>query len=93
VANVGDLKGNELPTAFFLTYAWYPDRGTFGRLAGRERRYARQNFQDAWFERSGTRCRDREPVRAAAAEFTDLLYARQGRAAINSLAAQAEQAL
>ncbi|MFJ9567386.1 glycosyl hydrolase 115 family protein [Streptomyces fuscichromogenes] len=44
VANVGDLKGNELPTEFFLDYAWNPDRLPFDRLAEWERGYARQNF-------------------------------------------------
>ncbi|MFF6993829.1 glycosyl hydrolase 115 family protein [Streptomyces sp. NPDC008313] len=44
VTNVGDLKGNELPTEFFLDYAWNPDRLPLGRLGEWERRYARQNF-------------------------------------------------
>ncbi|MFG3291106.1 glycosyl hydrolase 115 family protein [Streptomyces sp. NPDC048179] len=44
VANVGDLKGNELPTEFFLDYAWDPQRWSFDRLGEWERRYARQNF-------------------------------------------------
>ncbi|GHA12860.1 glycosyl hydrolase 115 family protein [Streptomyces echinoruber] len=44
VANVGDLKGNELPTEFFLTYAWNPDRWDVDDLDEWERRYARQNF-------------------------------------------------
>lgn len=44
VANVGDLKGNEVPTEFFLTYAWNPDRWDLDRLGEWERRYARQNF-------------------------------------------------
>ena len=47
VANVGDLKGNELPAEFFLTYAWNPDRWSFARLPEWERRYARQNFGEA----------------------------------------------
>ncbi|MER5790107.1 glycosyl hydrolase 115 family protein [Streptomyces sp. NPDC001980] len=174
VANVGDLKGNELPTEFFLTYAWNPDRWPFDRLAEWERGYARQNFgaaaapeiaellarygqlqarrkpellnrritlsgtgevvyddrqtpfsfghgelervtqewrelgrqatriarrlpaaaQDAWFELVGYEVTATANLYALrAAEFTNLLYARQGRAATNSLAAQAEQAL
>lgn len=44
VVNVGDLKGNELPTEFFLNYAWNPDRWGFDSLEDWERRYARQNF-------------------------------------------------
>ncbi|MFC9928387.1 glycosyl hydrolase 115 family protein [Streptomyces sp. NPDC127190] len=47
VANVGDLKGNELPTEFFLSYAWDPDRWPLERLGEWERRYARQNFGEA----------------------------------------------
>ncbi|MFF2329845.1 MULTISPECIES: glycosyl hydrolase 115 family protein [unclassified Streptomyces] len=44
VANVGDLKGNELPTQFFLEYAWNPERWTLDRLPEWEEGYARQNF-------------------------------------------------
>ncbi|MFF3876648.1 glycosyl hydrolase 115 family protein [Streptomyces sp. NPDC001978] len=44
VVNVGDLKGNELPTEFFLNYAWNSDRWGFDSLEDWERRYARQNF-------------------------------------------------
>ncbi|MEV0930490.1 glycosyl hydrolase 115 family protein [Streptomyces phaeochromogenes] len=176
VTNVGDLKGNELPTEFFLNYAWDPERWPVERLGEWERRYARQNFggaaaseiasissvlaryaqlqsrrkpellnrritlvdgkvvyddqqtpfyfghrelervteewrrlgkdadrigrrlpaadQDAWFELVGY------AVAATAnlyglrqAEFTNLLYARQGRAATNDLAAEAEAGL
>ncbi|MFI6280802.1 glycosyl hydrolase 115 family protein [Streptomyces sp. NPDC050988] len=176
VTNVGDLKGNELPTEFFLNYAWDPGRWPLDRLGEWERRYARQNFggaaaaeississvlaryaqlqsrrkpellnrritlvdgkvvyddqqtpfyfghrelervteewrrlgkdaerigrrlpaadQDAWFELVGYE------VAATAnlyglrqAEFTNLLYARQGRAATNDLAAEAEAGL
>ncbi|MFF9088857.1 glycosyl hydrolase 115 family protein [Streptomyces sp. NPDC014991] len=47
VANVGDLKGNELPTEFFLTYAWNPAAWPLERLGAWEERYARQNFGDA----------------------------------------------
>ncbi|MFF1281681.1 glycosyl hydrolase 115 family protein [Streptomyces sp. NPDC058299] len=47
VANVGDLKGNELPTEFFLTYAWNPDAWFLERPGAWEERYARQNFGDA----------------------------------------------
>ncbi len=47
VTNVGDLKGNELPTQFFLDYAWNPDRWTLADLPEWERRYARQNFGEA----------------------------------------------
>ncbi|MET7569699.1 glycosyl hydrolase 115 family protein [Streptomyces sp. NPDC005492] len=44
VANVGDLKGNELPTEFFLNYAWNPESWDLSQLGAWERRYARQNF-------------------------------------------------
>ena len=44
VANVGDLKGNELPTQFFLDYAWNPARWDLPNLPEWERRYAAQNF-------------------------------------------------
>lgn len=44
VANVGDLKGNELPTEFFLNYAWNPEGWDASRLGEWELRYARQNF-------------------------------------------------
>ncbi|NGO10001.1 glycosyl hydrolase [Streptomyces sp. HC44] len=171
VTNVGDLKGNELPTEFFLNYAWNPSRWPLESLGEWERRYARQNFgssqsaaiasvlstygqlqsrrkpellnrritldgskvvyddqatpfywgelervtdewrrlrknanrvarrlpaaaQDAWYELVGYE------VEATAnlyelreAEFTNLLYARQGRAATNERAAAAEAGL
>ncbi|MFF4489774.1 glycosyl hydrolase 115 family protein [Streptomyces sp. NPDC001544] len=174
VANVGDLKGNELPTEFFLTYAWNPDRWDLDRLGEWERRYARQNFggataeavgevlaeygrlqarrkpellnrrialddagqvanddqqtpyyfrhrelervtaewkglarkadriarklpggvQDAWFELVGYEVAATANLYALrAAEFTNLLYARQGRAAANDRAAEAEAGL
>ncbi|MEV8568871.1 glycosyl hydrolase 115 family protein [Streptomyces sp. NPDC051322] len=44
VTNVGDLKGNELATQFFLDYAWDPDRWTADRIPEWEEQYARQNF-------------------------------------------------
>ncbi|MCE0447519.1 glycosyl hydrolase 115 family protein [Streptomyces tricolor] len=47
VANVGDLKGNEVPTEFFLSYAWNPDALPLERLGAWEERYARQNFGEA----------------------------------------------
>ncbi|WP_217549161.1 glycosyl hydrolase 115 family protein [Streptomyces sp. GbtcB6] len=174
VANVGDLKGNELPTEFFLNYAWSPERWSFDRLGEWERRYARQNFgaevageaaellarygqlqarrkpellnrritlsdtgevvyddrqtpfsfghrelervteewrelgrraariarrlpaaaQDAWFELVGYEVTATANLYALReAEFTNLLYARQGRAATNDRAAEAEQGL
>ncbi|MEU9447296.1 glycosyl hydrolase 115 family protein [Streptomyces sp. NPDC048277] len=174
VANVGDLKGNELPTEFFLTYAWDPSRWDADRLGEWERRYARQNFgaavaeetaellaaygrlqarrkpellnrritladtgevvyddqqtpfsfahrelervteewrelgrraariarrlpeaaQDAWFELVGYEVAATANLYALReAEFTNLRYARQGRAATNDRAAEAEQGL
>ncbi|MGW2637648.1 glycosyl hydrolase 115 family protein [Streptomyces sp. NPDC001348] len=174
VANVGDLKGNELPIEFFLTYAWNPDRWDLDRLGEWERRYARQNFgggeaeaiasvlaeygrlqarrkpellnrritlndagqvenddqqtpyyfrhrelervtaewnglarqadriarklppvvQDAWFELVGYEVAATANLYALReAEFENLLYARQGRAATNDRAADAEAGL
>ncbi|MGW2029061.1 glycosyl hydrolase 115 family protein [Streptomyces sp. NPDC001811] len=173
VANVGDLKGNELPAEFFLSYAWNPDAWPLERLGAWEERYARQNFgeaqakeiasllaaygrlqarrkpellnrritlsgdqvvyddrqspyyfahrelervteewralgrraerverrlperlRDAWFELAGyavTATANLYALREA--EFTNLLYAAQGRAAANDRAARAEAAL
>ncbi|MFG2356626.1 glycosyl hydrolase 115 family protein [Streptomyces sp. NPDC048521] len=173
VANVGDLKGNELPTEFFLGYAWNPSGWPLERLGEWEERYARQNFgeapakeiasvlsaygrlqarrkpellnrritrtgdqvvlddqqtpyyfahrelervtwewrrlgrraeriarrlpaerQDAWFELVGYEVTATANLYALReAEFTNLLYARQGRAATNDRAAAAEAAL
>jgi hypothetical protein len=44
VANVGDMKGNELPLQFFLDYAWNPDRWPAERLPEWEQQYAAQSF-------------------------------------------------
>ena len=44
VTNVGDLKNDELPTQFFLDYAWNPGRWPVGSLPEWERSYAAQNF-------------------------------------------------
>lgn len=44
VANVGDMKGNELALQFFLDYAWDPGRWTAGNLIEWERRYVAQSF-------------------------------------------------
>ncbi|MEU1126604.1 glycosyl hydrolase 115 family protein [Streptomyces sp. NPDC005899] len=50
VTNVGDLKGNELPTQFFLDYAWNPDRWPLESLPEWEERYAAQNFGEGQAE-------------------------------------------
>lgn len=47
VVNVGDLKNEELPTQFFLDYAWDPDAWPVSRLPEWERRYAAENFGPA----------------------------------------------
>ncbi len=47
VANVGDMKGNELPLQFFLDYAWDPGGWPAGRLPEWERQYAAQSFGPA----------------------------------------------
>jgi hypothetical protein len=44
VVNVGDLKNEELPTQFFLDYAWNPDAIPVSGLGEWERDYAAQNF-------------------------------------------------
>ncbi|MGW4522395.1 glycosyl hydrolase 115 family protein [Amycolatopsis sp. NPDC004378] len=44
VANVGDLKGNELPLQFFLDYAWDPSALPGTRLSTWEREFAATNF-------------------------------------------------
>ena len=171
VVNVGDLKGNELPTQFFMDYAWDPGRLDLDDIPAWEQRYARQHFgaaqaqaiadvlatygqlqsrrkpellnrritlagsqvvyddqatpfygreleqvteewrglakdaerigkrlpagaQDAWYELVGYEVLATANVYALReAEFTNLRYAAQGRAATNDLAAAAEAAL
>jgi hypothetical protein len=44
VANVGDMKGNEVPLQFFLDYAWNPVSWSADQLTEWERQYAAQNF-------------------------------------------------
>lgn len=44
MANVGDMKGNELPLQFFLDYAWNPDRWPIDSLPEWEKQYAAANF-------------------------------------------------
>jgi hypothetical protein len=44
MVNVGDLKNEELPTQFFLDYAWNPQAWPVRRLGAWERQYAAQNF-------------------------------------------------
>ncbi|WP_370963105.1 glycosyl hydrolase 115 family protein [Amycolatopsis sp. cg9] len=47
VANVGDMKGNELPLQFFLDYAWNPAAWPAERLSTWERQFAAENFGSA----------------------------------------------
>ena len=47
VANVGDMKGNELPLQFFLDYAWDPSAIPVERLSTWERAFAAANFGPA----------------------------------------------
>ncbi|WP_284749243.1 glycosyl hydrolase 115 family protein [Amycolatopsis sp. RTGN1] len=47
VANVGDMKGNELPLQFFLDYAWDPSALPVERLSIWERGFAAANFGPA----------------------------------------------
>ncbi len=44
VANVGDMKGNELPLQFFLDYAWNPAALPVEKLSTWERQFAGTNF-------------------------------------------------
>jgi hypothetical protein len=44
VANVGDMKGNELPLQFFLDFAWNPARFTADNLGEWEEAYVAQSF-------------------------------------------------
>ena len=44
VANVGDMKGNELPLQFFLDFAWNPGRWTANDLGEWEQAYVAQSF-------------------------------------------------
>ncbi|WP_030443685.1 glycosyl hydrolase 115 family protein [Actinoplanes subtropicus] len=44
VANVGDLKNEELPTQFFLDYAWNPNAWPVSRLGEWTRQYAAESF-------------------------------------------------
>ena len=48
VANVGDIKNEELPLQFFLDYAWNPDRWPLSRVDEWEKLYAAQNFDDRY---------------------------------------------
>ncbi|MEU7784529.1 glycosyl hydrolase 115 family protein [Amycolatopsis sp. NPDC049159] len=47
VANVGDMKGSELPLQFFLDYAWNPAAWPAERLSTWEREFAALNFGPA----------------------------------------------
>jgi hypothetical protein len=44
VANVGDLKAEELPLQLYLDYAWNPNALPLDKLPAWEKRYAAQNF-------------------------------------------------
>jgi hypothetical protein len=46
MVNVGDFKNEELPTQFFLDYAWNPAAWPLSRIGEWERQYAAQNFGD-----------------------------------------------
>src|SRR4051812_38705657 len=47
VVNVGDLKNEELPTQFFLDYAWDPDALPVDRIDEWTEDFAAQNFGDS----------------------------------------------
>ncbi|MFF5296492.1 glycosyl hydrolase 115 family protein [Paractinoplanes globisporus] len=44
VANVGDLKNEELPTQFFLDYAWNPSKWPVSKLGEWTRQFAEESF-------------------------------------------------
>jgi hypothetical protein len=44
IVNVGDLKNEELPTQFFLDYAWNPEQFPIEQIPDWERQWARQQF-------------------------------------------------
>jgi hypothetical protein len=44
MVNVGDLKNEELPTQFFLDYAWNPQRLPIERIPAWEKEWAKQQF-------------------------------------------------
>src|SRR5919106_6016524 len=48
VANVGDMKNEELPLQFFLDYAWDPSSLSLDNIDDWEREYAAQNFGDRY---------------------------------------------
>lgn len=50
MVNVGDLKNEEMPTQFFLDYAWSPSAWPLDKLGAWEREYAAQNFGPALAE-------------------------------------------
>jgi hypothetical protein len=47
MANAGDLKTNELPTEFFLDYAWSPVTWSVDRISTWEQRFAAEQFGPA----------------------------------------------
>ena len=44
MANVGDVKSEELPLQFFLDYAWNPNATPLDKLGAWEQQYAAENF-------------------------------------------------
>ncbi len=44
IANVGDVKNEEVPLQFFLDYAWNPEAISAGNIGDWIRRYAAENF-------------------------------------------------
>jgi hypothetical protein len=51
VVNVGDLKNEELPTEFFLDYAWNPDMIPIEKIHDWEKQWVAQQFGDKFATR------------------------------------------
>jgi hypothetical protein len=100
IVNVGDLKPMELPTQFFLDYAWNPDRWPAERLPEYVKRWAAQQFGDAHAGEIAamlteyTRYNSRRKPELLAPETYSLTNYREAEsvvAAYNALATRAER--
>jgi hypothetical protein len=54
IVNVGDIKPMELPTSFFLDYAWNPDQWPAASLESYSRQWAAQQFGPEYAPAIGT---------------------------------------
>lgn len=64
IVNVGDIKPMELPTSFFLDYAWDPDQMPLEALPDYYRRWATQQFGASRAEQIAALLRDSSRVNA-----------------------------